>query len=181
MSAALDTLEHLDDAILARVLQSAQAERGRRDFAYFCELVCPQFDIQWFQYTLIHAMQEVSGRHGAISALGISMPPGHAKTTYCALYLAWQVARDPHIQIKYVTYNQDRASHVLEKDIKPIFASERYVRYFGVKINSKRVVSDLSKGATNNKSEFEIVGGTGWIQACGFGGGITGGAFVTSS
>lgn len=166
--------EHMKGEEVAAFLHGAKAERARRDFSYFCDLIFPDYDIQWFQRVLIQSLQETSDAPGD-QRLGISMPPGHAKTTYCAAYIAWQVARDSEIQIKYVTYNQDRASHVLEKDIKPILQSDVYVHYFGHKINAKRAVSDGSRGEANNKTEFEIVGGTGWVQACGFGGGITGG------
>lgn len=155
---------------------AAKAEQCRRSFLAFARTIRPDFDIQWFHEALCHALQE-DGLSPRDTRLGISMPPGHAKTEYCALFVAWMVARDPDQQIMYVTYNQDRASEVLEERIKPILEEPIYLRLFGRRINSKRVVNALSMGESNNKKKFRIVGGKGSVAAAGFGGGITGGRF----
>lgn len=157
----------------AERLRQAIAERCRRSFLAFCLELRPEFALQWFHLLLIDAMQQ-DGTSEQSTRLGISMPPGHAKTEYCCLFIAWLVARDASQQIMYVTYNQDRASEILEERIKPILEQPRYRELFGRRINSRRVVSATANGESNNKKKFRIVGGSGFVQACGFGGGITG-------
>lgn len=151
-------------------------EQCLRSFRRFVRELRPDYDVQWFHDVLCDALQE-DGLSPQDTRIGISMPPGHAKTEYCALFVAWMVARDPHAQILYVTYNQDRASEVLEERIKPILESKRYLTLFGRRINSRRVVTDTKAGESNNKRKFAIVKGKGFVQAAGFGGSITGGRF----
>jgi len=164
--------------LTAEELHDIEQELALREFDYFVDVILPSIEagasVQWFQRELIHELQD-AGTSDQDTRLGFALPPGHAKTTYSLLFIAWMVARDPDIQIKYVTYNQDRASEVLDLYLKPIIECDEYVRLFGRRINPKRVVTDTKGGKENNKKTFGIVGGRGWVQACGFGGGITGG------
>ena len=149
------------------------AELARRNFFAFVRLVRPEFDVQWFHAHIIEEMQR-AGTADENTRLGLAMPPGHAKSEYAILYCAWMVARDRDITIKYVTYNQEFAEDQFDR-LKKILELDVYVDHFGQAINSRRVVTDTRLGKKNSRKMVELVGGSGWVQACGFGGGITGG------
>ncbi len=155
------------------VYRDAVAEEARRSFYDFVRLIRPEFDVQWFHDYMIAELQ-LAGTANHDTRLGLALPPGHAKSEYALLYCAWMVARDPDITIKYVTYKQEFAEEQFER-LKEILELDAYIEYFGRRINSRRVVTDTTKGGKNSAQRFDIIGGKGWVQACGFGGGITGG------
>lgn len=148
-----------------------RAERARRDFGYFVRLVRPEFGVQWFQGLCIERMQS-AGTADHDTRLGLAWPPGHAKSEYALLFCAWMCARDPDITIKYVTYSQEFAEEQFVR-LKEILELDAYVNHFGHALNSRHVVGAHAK--TNSTKKFSHVQGKGWVQACGFGGGITGG------
>lgn len=154
------------------LLRRTRASRARADFAYFVRLVRPRYAIQWFHDVIMAELQR-SGLSEENARLGLALPPGHGKSEYAILYCAWMVARDPSIQIKYLTYST-AFSRKQFKRLKLVLNDERYIHYFGRKVNERRVVTDEASGAVNTKERFEIVGGTGWVEATGFGGDITG-------
>ena len=152
------------------VLRRTRAAKARRDFAYFVRLVKPEYDVQWFHDVIIGELEQAT-QHERGGRVGLALPPGHAKSEYAILYCAWMVARDPDIQIAYVTYNLDFAK-VQFKRLKDLLGSPRYVHYFGRLINDA-LAEDVS-GEENTKTKIEIVGGSGWVAAAGFGAGLDG-------
>lgn len=152
------------------VLRRARAARARRDFGYFVRLVKPEYDVQWFHDVIIEELAQAT-QHERGGRVGLALPPGHAKSEYAILYCAWMVARDPDIQIAYVTYNLDFAK-VQFKRLKDLVSSARYVHYFGRLINDALAVD--ADGKENTKVKFEITSGSGWVAAAGFGSGLDG-------
>lgn len=154
------------------MLRRARAQKAKRDFGYFVRLLRPEFEIEWFHDVIMSELVR-AGTAFEDTKLGVAIPPGHGKTEYAWLYTAWMVTRDPDIQIKYVTYSITFARDQFKR-LKNLLNSDTYVHYFGRKINTKRVVSDERESYVNSAELFEIVGGTGWVHATGFGGQITG-------
>lgn len=160
----------------SKALEDVRAERARRakeSFACFVSLIRPEYARQWFHDLIIEEL-ELAGTSPRDTRFGMAIPPGHAKSEYAMLFCAWMAARDPNIQVKYITYNTDFAKQQFGR-LKDILNLPRYVKYFGRMINSKRVVTDTRNGAKNSAEHVDLLQGRGWIQACGFGGGITGG------
>lgn len=150
-----------------------RAERARRDFMYFVRLVRPEYDIQWFHCVVGQELQRV-GIATESARLGMAMPPGMAKSEYAILYCAWMIARDRDITIKYVTYNTTFAKKQFKR-LKEILRTEEYVRHFGWAFNTRAAPKEIKLDEENSAERIELLGGAGWVDACGFNGGITGG------
>jgi predicted phage terminase large subunit-like protein len=160
---------------LALILRAAPVARAKRSFLEFVRMVRPAYDLQWFHELLCDELQ-VAATAPHDTRLGLAMPPGHAKSEYALLLIAWAIARDPNVTVKYITYSQTFAEAQFRR-LKEILNSDEYVSLFGRVINDRASVSDAGRGKKNTSHEFEIlgVGARGWVSACGFGGGITGG------
>lgn len=160
---------------LALALCAIPVAQAKRSFLAFVRAVRPAYDLQWFHEVLCDELQ-VAAVAPHDTRLGMAMPPGHAKSEYALLLIAWMIARDPNVTIKFVTYSSDFAQGQLRR-LKEILNSDEYVALFGRVINDKASVSDRKRGKKNTQTEFEIlgVGARGWVSACGFQGGITGG------
>lgn len=160
---------------LALALFAVPVARAKRSFLAFVRAVRPAYDLQWFHEVLCDELQlAATAPHD--TRLGMALPPGHAKSEYALLLIAWMIARDPNVTIKFVTYSSDFAQGQLRR-LKEILNSDEYVALFGRVINDKASVSDRKRGKKNTQTEFEIlgVGARGWVSVCGFQGGITGG------
>jgi predicted phage terminase large subunit-like protein len=155
----------------AETLRRVRAERARRSFQYFVGLIRPQFALQWFHAWMCEEL-DAAGTSSSDSRLGLALPPGHAKSEYAILYCAWMVARDRDITIKYVTYSQTFAEDQFSR-LKEVLALDVFTEHFGAALYPRGVRGEGS--GKNTESKIELVGGSGWLQACGFGGGITGG------
>lgn len=160
---------------LALALCAIPVAQAKRSFLAFVRAVRPAYDLQWFHEVLCDELQ-VAAVAPHDTRLGMAMPPGHAKSEYALLLIAWMIARDPNVTIKFVTYSSDFAQGQLRR-LKEILNSDEYVALFGRVINDKASVSDRKRGKKNTQTEFEIlgVGARGWVSVCGFQGGITGG------
>lgn len=167
-------LQEIGDG-LALALCAIPVARAKRSFLAFVKAVRPSYDLQWFHEVLCAEM-ELAAVAPHDTRLGLAMPPGHAKSEYALLLIAWMVARDPNVTVKYVTYAQAFAQSQFRR-LKDILNSDEYVSLFGRLINERASVSDAGRGKKNTQDEFEIIGtgARGWVSACGFGGGITGG------
>jgi predicted phage terminase large subunit-like protein len=154
-------------------LKRIKAERAKRSFLTFVEMVRPEYDVQWFQAVVANELQ-IAGTANEDTKLGLSMPPGCAKSEYAILYCAWMIARDRDITIKYVTYNTTFAKKQFKR-LKNILASDEYVELFGWVFNTRAAPKEIKLNKENTAERIELIGGEGWVDACGFNGGITGG------
>lgn len=152
-------------------LRQVRAERAKRDFLYFVELIT-DYEVQWFQRVVVGELQR-AGTSDKSTKLGLSLPPGHAKSEYALLYCAWMIARDRDITIKYVTYNTKFARDQFKR-LKEILKSGRFVEFFGHAFNHKAVPKEIKLDEENTAEAIGLIGGSGWVHACGFNGGITG-------
>lgn len=50
-----------------------------------------------------------------LSCVAVSTPPQEGKTTYIIHYIAWQLIRNPRLNVIYASYNQERANSVSRK------------------------------------------------------------------
>ena len=160
---------------LALAMFAIPVARAKRSFLAFVKAVRPAYDLQWFHEVLCDELQLAAvAPHD--TRLGLAMPPGHAKSEYALLLIAWMIARDFDVTVKYITYSQSFAQSQFRR-LKEILNSDEYIGLFGRVINERASVSDAGRGKKNTQDEFEIlgVGARGWVSACGFGGGITGG------
>lgn len=51
----------------------------------------------------------------SLGCVAYSTPPQEGKTTWIVHYVAWQLIRNPYLNVVYATYSQDRANSVSEK------------------------------------------------------------------
>lgn len=160
------------DETRAELLVRVRAERCRRSFMAFVQLLHPEWDLPWFQIRLIREIQAWADAREPYGLI-LSMPPGHGKSAVAKLAVAWLVARDPEQRVAYASYAQTLA----EAQVGELFGtldSEVYVEHFGRLLNQRRVVTDESKGAKRTQDFAELLGGSGFIKAIGRGGGLTG-------
>lgn len=101
-----------------------------------------------------------------ILRLLISMPPGHAKSTYSShRFPAWYLGRNPNHKWLQAAYNMDFARNRLGKPVRAIINSPRYVKVFPeMGIAHDSAAADF----------FEFAQGTGYYKAVGVGVGIAG-------
>lgn len=161
------------DETRAELLVRVRAERCRRSFMAFARLLNPTWDMPWFQLRLIREIQswaDAARPYGLI----LSMPPGHGKSAMAKLAVAWLVARDPAMRIAYASYAQTLAE-AQTGELFGILDDEVYTAHFGRLLNTKRVVTDESKGVKRTQDYAELIGGDGgFIKAVGRGAGLTG-------
>lgn len=148
------------------------AERARRYFLDFIRLVKPTWDLPWFHLRLVREIQSWADSAEPYGLI-LSLPPGHAKSTYAKLAVAWQLVRDPDHHVAYASYAQTLAEQQVS-GLFEILDDEVFISYFGQFLNQKRVVTDESRGSKRTQDYAEIVGHSGWIKAVGRGAGLTG-------
>lgn len=153
-------------------LSEVHAELGRRDFEYFVRLMRPQYQLVWYHERICAAIQAWEESPKPYHLI-LSMPPGHAKSEYAKLAMAWISTRDRTMQSIYASYGQDLADQQLH-DVQAILDSDEYLTYYDPALNDKRAVSDASRGAKRTGNYAELLGGGGWIKSVGRGGGLTG-------
>ena len=153
-------------------LSEVHAELGRRDFAHFVQLMRPQYQLVWYHHRICEAIQAWEESPKPYHLI-LSMPPGHAKSEYAKLAMAWISTRDRTMRSIYASYGQDIADQQLH-DVQAILDSDEYLAYYEPALNAKRAVSDASRGAKRTSNYAELLGGGGWIKSVGRGGGLTG-------
>lgn len=160
------------------------SERCRRSFLYFVRHMLQGLDIPWFHVDLAEQVQEWVGQaEDDPFVLMLSMPPGHAKSTYARLAAAWLHGRDPTEQIFYISYSTESATNHLSL-LQELMLSDAYSYAFP---NSR-----VLKARANNETEgrdprrnmrmhdvFNEAGVLGCARAYGLDGGITGGRAST--
>lgn len=165
-------LAYAEDHYLGQ-LHAEAIEVARSDFETFVRVLKPEFELEWFHERLC---QEIQAWATAAKPYGLvlELPPGHAKSTYAKMAMAWLFGVDPDYRAAYTSYSQDLAdTHSAE--IQQIMLSAEYGEIFPeTRLNERRVVTDESKGARRTKDLFEVVGHTGKFKAVGVGGSLTG-------
>lgn len=153
-------------------LRQVEAELARRSFVFFVAQVRPEYDLEWFHLRICHEVQAWAESEQAYH-LVLSMPPGHGKSEYAKLALAWLITRDPSMQLAYACYAQSLADTHMG-GIQGILESDTYMRLFGRILNPRRAVSDERRGAKRTKDHFEHLHGSGFVKSVGVGGGLSG-------
>jgi predicted phage terminase large subunit-like protein len=148
------------------------AELGRRFFRIFVALMKPQYDLEWFHEVICEEIQKWADAKDPYTLL-FSMPPGHGKSEYAKLASAWLIARDLDNRIAYASYAQQFADDQ-GADVQAIVDSQEFRHLFGHLINSRRAVTDETRGAKRTAGYFEVIGGDGSFKTVGRGGGLTG-------
>lgn len=163
--------------------RAAQAalERERADcLASFERFVCAMHP-EWGELPDFHrrlcAKIDRWYRDESAKNLLIVMPPGHAKSSYTRLAVAWIFAHDPDARAAYTSYGQDLAEeHSVE--VQALMTSDAYMRLFPatrLKVGSGGRRSDNAKrGAQRRVDRFDVVGMRGKFRAVGMGGPLTG-------
>lgn len=153
-------------------LRQIEAELARRSFAFFVAMVRPEYRLAWFHKRICAAVQAWAESEETYH-LVLALPPGHGKSEYAKLALAWLLTRDHSMQLAYACYAQQLADTHMG-GIQSILESEPYINLFGRAINPRRVVSDERRGAKRTKDHFEHLNGSGFVKSVGVGGGLSG-------
>jgi predicted phage terminase large subunit-like protein len=164
--------------------QQIIGERCRRSFLYFVQYMLEGFDIPWFHLDLAEQIQDWSQQNEDNPfTLMLSMPPGHAKSTYARLAAAWLHGCDPTEQIFYISYSTEAATGHLSL-IQELMLSERYNYAFpNAKILKARANTETEGREPRRNMRlhdvFDTTGVKGGARAYGLDGGITGGRAST--
>jgi predicted phage terminase large subunit-like protein len=139
----------------------------------FVRTMMPDWELPWFHVLLCRELQ-AWWLSAETYHLILELPPGHAKSWYAKLFVCWAFARDPGLRAAYTGYGQDLAEEH-SGDIQGVMMEEAYTRLFpATRLNTRRAVSDDTRGAKRTKDEFHVVGTTGRFKAVGIGGPLTG-------
>ena len=152
--------------------RDVQAEICRRSFLDFVKALHPEWVLPWFHLRLIQEIQEWADAPDPYGLI-LSMPPGHAKSAYAKLAVAWMLVRDPDHHVAYASYAQTLAEQQVS-GLFEILDDEIFTKYFGQYLNDRRVVTDASKGSKRTQDYAEVIGHDGWVKAVGRGAGLTG-------
>ncbi len=112
-------------------LQTTRAERARRDFAYFVDLVAPQLTRTPYHTALDAILTEAATVGGFYL---ITAPPQTGKSERISrLFPAYMFAK--RLQVKMITASYaDSLALRNSRDVKRILRSDLYQRYFGIAI-----------------------------------------------
>lgn len=150
----------------AELVRAVRAERARRSFGTFVRLVRPDYKIEPYQQVIIDEIQSWATAEEPYP-LVLSMPPGHGKSEYAKLAVAWLTVRDLSARHAYASYTKDLAEDSVE-DVCSILESERVQALWGAIIPPKG-----QPGRT--KEEIDVGGAAdGALKAVGRETGLTG-------
>lgn len=154
-----------------------ERELGRADFRHFVGLMRPEYSLHWYHEVIVEEVQAWADAEKPYHLI-MSMPPGHAKSEYAKLAMAWIATRDRTMQQVYCSYGQDLADEQL-RDVQDILDSDEYLRWYTPALNAKRAVTDASRGAKRTGDYAELLPDEdgingGWIKSVGRGGPLTG-------
>lgn len=160
----------------ARTLD-VQSELARRSFRRFVVAMRPHYALEVYHLRIVREIQAWADAPQPY-VLILSMPPGHAKSEYAKLCMAWLVTRDRSTQAVYASYGQDLADQQL-RDVQAILDSEEYLALYPPALNARRAVTDDSRGAKRTGDYAELLStpsdaAGGWVKSIGRGGGLTG-------
>lgn len=158
-----------------RMLRSLHSDMNRQydthllyaaphNLSSFCEYICrEEVPAQHHEFLIDHLVAVAD--HDVIRLM-ISMPPGHAKSTYSShRFPAWYLGRNPDHKWIQAAYNMDFARNRLGKPVRAIINSPRYVKVFPqMGIAHDSAAADF----------FEFSQGNGYYKAVGVGVGIAG-------
>ena len=114
------------------LVRAVRAEVARRSFGAFVRLVRPEYKIEPYQQRIIDENQRWATADEAYP-LVLSMPPGHGKSEYAKLAVAWLAIRDPSARHAYASYTKDLAE-TSAADVCAILESEQVVSLWGALI-----------------------------------------------
>lgn len=107
------------------------------DFSAFCEYMSPEEPPAAHHIFLCDHLQQMS--RGDILRLMISMPPGHAKSTYSShKFPAWWMGKNPRRRFIQAGHTQNFCENQLGKVVRGIVKDERYGKVFpDIRISSE--------------------------------------------
>lgn len=161
-------------AIAASRVEKVEQRVCTLTFEAFVKCIHPQWNpLPWFHQKMCDEIQAWWDAPRAYNLIFV-MPPGHGKSYFAKLAVAWIYAMNPDEQAAYTSYGQDLASdHCGE--IQELMLSPTYEKVApSVRLNKRRAVSDEKRGARRTKDRFDVVRRRGKFRAVGFGGPLTG-------
>jgi predicted phage terminase large subunit-like protein len=97
-------------ALELELLEADALDAAREDLGAWCMYRHPEWtERPWFHATLADELQAWLEDPDDASVLVVTMPPGHAKSTYAREAVAWTLGRDPSKRCAYISYNADKA------------------------------------------------------------------------
>lgn len=138
----LATLTGIADKAEADYLRELK-EIARDDFTAFCELISPDEPPAPHHIFLCEHLEDVE--RGDIPGLILSMPPGHAKSTYAShRFPAWYLGRSPRKKFIQAGHSQDFVEKEFGLRVKGILESPEYASVFpDVKISKESAASGM--------------------------------------
>lgn len=139
-------------------------DEAQRSLSCFAEFINPEEPPAPHHEFMIEKLEKVENK--SLMRLMISMPPGHAKSTYAShLFPAWWLGKNPDRRFIQAGHTQDFVDEELGKKVRGIIDSEPYREVFnGIKLDPS------SKAA----SRFALAGHKGKYLGRGIGQGIAG-------
>ena len=153
------TFEGLDDKY-DKILRDSAYD----NFSIFCEYINRNEPPSRHHEYLIDLLHEVE--MGKLKRLMVSMPPGHAKSTYCShLFPAWYLGRNPNEKYMQAGHTQTFCNNRFGRVVRGIIDSDRFRLVFpGTRLDSKSRAADF----------FEFTNNSGYYLTRGVGTGISG-------
>lgn len=109
------------------------AERAQNDFDFFCEYLRPVWKPaphhrEWTPHLVTNQDSECLKRVGGANT-ELLAPRGSAKSTRAAIFTAWSIGHNPHIQILYLSHS-DRIALRQSRIIQRIIEMDSYRKVF---------------------------------------------------
>ena len=91
--------------------------------------------VGWWQYEVAHEFQRFYHRlkKGERPKLALMAPPQHGKTEQVTDFIAWVAGKEPDLKTIFASYSDELSADV-NKALRRIMTSERYVSIFGVRL-----------------------------------------------
>jgi len=127
-----------DDLIRIKVeYEQKLLDAAETDFSAFCEYMTPEEPPAAHHYFLCDNLEAMS--RGDILRLMISMPPGHAKSTYSShKFPAWWMGKNSRKRFIQAGHTQNFCENQLGKPVRNIVKDERYGKVFpDIRISSE--------------------------------------------
>lgn len=151
----------------AELVREILAQKAKRSFRKFIELVKPDYDFNWHHLVLIAALERLANRE--FERLIVMMPPRHGKSEVVSvLFPAWCFARNPNEHIIGASYALGLASR-MNRRCQNVLGSAAFKELFP----EARFSSETRDKAIKTGHWFDF-GDNGHYISAGVGGGITG-------
>jgi predicted phage terminase large subunit-like protein len=139
-------------ALFSASPQAILREESKACFWVFRRWIHPKMKCGWWQQEVADELQRFyrSWLNGERPKLVLMAPPQHGKTEQLKDFIAWVAGKQPDLKTIFATYS-DELGVAVNKDLRRIMTSERYVAIFGHRLG------DRGSGWLRNSNILEYV------------------------